>query len=148
MPRTGRPPRPALERFTRQTTVAPSGCHEWTGRIDRYGYGQFRPGGRHTSKVGAHRWAYEEFVGAIPAGLQVDHLCRNRKCVNPEHLEAVTPRENVLRSLNPPALNARKTHCAKGHPFSAENTSTYGNRRVCKACKAAYDAVRYRRKTA
>lgn len=121
----------------------PSGCIEWTGRIDRYGYGQFRPGGRETTNMGAHRWAYSHFVGTIPDGFQIDHLCRNRACVNPEHLEAVTPRENVMRSLNPPSLNAKKTHCVRGHPFSDENTDIRRGGRVCKTCRRAADLARY-----
>lgn len=144
MPRTGRPPKPAIERFTRQTRRVESGCIEWTGRIDRYGYGQFLPaGGRKARNMGAHRWSYEHFKGAIPEGFQIDHLCRNRKCVNPNHLEAVTPRVNVMRSLGPASLNAKKTHCIHGHPFSEENTDLRNGRRVCKTCRRARDLAYY-----
>lgn len=149
MPRTGRPPKPAIERFMRQTREADNGCLEWIGNIDRYGYGQFHPGGRKTKNKGAHRWAHEHFKGPIPDGFQIDHLCRNRKCVNPDHLEAVTPRENVLRSLNPPSMNAKKTHCINGHPFREENTARRGNRRICITCRRKRDlAYYYARKAA
>ncbi len=84
--------------------------------------------------VKAHRFSYELFVNAIPIGLTIDHLCRNRACINPKHLEVVTRKENTLRGVGPAALNAKKTVCRKGHTFSASNTyySRYG--RSCRAC--------------
>lgn len=87
----------------------------------------------------AHREAYRRLVGPIPEGLQLDHLCRNRRCINPRHLEPVTSRENVLRSLAPSALNAKKTHCKHGHAFTSKNTFVYptrwGTGRGCRQCR-------------
>ena len=82
-----------------------------------------------------HRAIYEKFVGPIPDGLTIDHLCRNRLCVNPAHLEPVTLAANVLRGESLPAKNARKTHCPKGHPYDETNTHiTKQGWRICKAC--------------
>jgi hypothetical protein len=83
----------------------------------------------------AHRVAYVLSVGPIPKGLTIDHLCRNRGCVNPTHLEAVTQRENTLRSpIALAALNAAKTHCPKGHPYSGANVELRGRSRGCRSC--------------
>ncbi|MFJ4777405.1 HNH endonuclease signature motif containing protein [Streptomyces sp. NPDC088762] len=72
-----------------------------------------------------HRIMYEQAKGPIPEGLQIDHLCRNRACANPEHLEAVTQKENILRGTGPSAQQARQTHCLNGHPFDEVNTYVY-----------------------
>lgn len=111
------------------------GCWVWTGALSAArsnAYGCFRIDG---ASVRAHRWAYEHFVGPIPDGLTIDHLCRNTRCVNPAHLEAVTQRENNLRGIGPPAVNARKTHCVRGHPLSGDNVRIWGGARWCRECR-------------
>lgn len=123
---------PWPENLLRRLMFMPTGCIEFTGFRTRDGYGRVAKGSRRPS---AHRAAYELLVGQIPEGMELDHLCRNPSCVNPGHLEPVTPRENTLRSDNPAALNARKTHCKQGHEFTDENTyRTPGGRRECRTC--------------
>ena len=132
------------ERFLAKI-VAPSvdDCWHWTAYTNEKGYGQFHVDGR---LVKAHRWSYEHFVGPIPEGLQIDHLCRVRNCVNPHHLEPVTGRENVLRGESPGAINAVKTHCPQGHPYDAENTYRWRGKRRCRTCRAQARAYRARKR--
>lgn len=126
-----------LARFEDKFTPEPnSGCWLWTASLDRKGYGQFRfPDGR-TGR--AHRYAYESFVGPIPTGLEIDHLCRVRSCVNPTHLEPVTHLENIRRGktgINLAAANLAKTHCPQGHPYSGTNLYVRPNGyRKCREC--------------
>lgn len=119
------------DRFWAKVIKGEDGCWLWTGAVS-HGYGVFGVGDR---TVRVHRASYEAAFGAIPAGLTIDHLCRRRLCVRPAHLEAVTRGENVLRSEGPTAKNAAKTHCARGHRFTASNTRIEkGGGRHCKSC--------------
>lgn len=110
------------------------GCWNWTGSHNGVGYGEIRIGGR---KVYAHRWSYEHHHGEpIPDGLVIDHLCRNPRCVNPAHLEAVTTLENVRRGMAPgPKPERRAETCSHGHPYSVyEYVRPDGNGRNCSEC--------------
>lgn len=119
------------ERFDRKV-VRTESCWLWQRYCDRNGYGQV---GRDGRVVYAHRAAYEMFVGEIPPGLVIDHLCRNPSCVNPEHLEPVTNKENSRRGLK----EALKTHCVNGHPYTSKNVGRgVTGRRYCRVCKRAY----------
>lgn len=95
-------------------------CWYWTGALFTQGYRQVCTPPFRNKK--AHRVIYELIKGPVPEGLWLDHLCRKRNCVNPNHLEPVTHRENTLRGVGISALNAKKTHCVAGHEFTAENT--------------------------
>ncbi len=138
-------PRPSVTaRFW--TKVDKTGtCWLWTGAKKATGYGVFRKHADQNPRP-AHRLAYEELIGPVPEGLELDHLCRVRACVNPAHLEPVTGRVNILRGFSPPAQNARKTECINGHPLIPENLYLHGQRK-CKTChKAAVGRYLARRK--
>ncbi|WP_405508834.1 HNH endonuclease [Streptomyces cyaneofuscatus] len=109
-------------------------CHEWTGATNEKGYGTFW----HTRTVKAHRYAYRLAGLLLPAELDVDHRCRNRACVRPSHLRAVTHRVNLLASTNHAAIRAQQKACHRGHPFDAQNTIRARNgTRKCRTCKNA-----------
>lgn len=127
--------RPPIERFSEKTSVLGNGCVEWTAYVGTNGYGRFYVDGRNAL---AHRWSYEHHAGPIPAGLHLDHLCRNRSCVNPEHLEPVSQSENVRRGVGPLIAAERHralTHCSEGHPYDEANTYTDSKSRNCRTCK-------------
>lgn len=138
-----------LERITRSYEEDPeTGCHVWTGPISNRGYGKLSvtQAGYKAENFSAHKASYELTRGRVPSGLVLDHLCRNRICVNPDHLEVVTQRENTLRSpVAPAALNSAKTHCPQGHEYTPENTYVWTSKtthkytsRACRQCLQAY----------
>lgn len=123
------------DRFWRKV-AATDGCWFWIGARNRQGYGKLGVAGRF---VAAHRLSFEMFHGAIPAGMQLDHLCCNPRCVRPDHLEAVTNAENMRRRRE------RRTHCSHGHPLTKANlyVSPSGEHK-CRTC-IGINAARYRR---
>lgn len=130
-----------VERVLARTFVTDAGCWQYTGnRWDGYGRVQVgsRPDGTR-KKVSAHRVVWEHFRGPIPAGLVIDHLCRNRACQNPDHMRIVSPHENTLAvgSLALPKLNADKTCCIRGHALVGGNvyTDQTSGKRYCRLCR-------------
>jgi len=121
-------------RFLRRVQINENGCWVWRGNTHpKNGYGRFWLY-RHTDRL-AHRLAYVWSGGTIPDNLVIDHLCRNRACVNPAHMETVSNAENVMRGESVWAINARKTHCVRGHEFTPENTwVSKKNERHCREC--------------
>ena len=120
--------------------VTECGCWVWMAGIRPDGYGRWK--GRL-----AHVVSYERHKGPVPQGLELDHLCRVRCCVNPDHLEAVTHSENIRRGHGWGYIHRQKTHCPKGHAYDEENTYTYKNgkyvRRCCRACNNRISLERY-----
>lgn len=110
-------------------------CWKWTGASNNVGYGTFYA---NSTTTGAHRWAWEFLVGPILEGFEIDHLCRNRSCVNPDHLEVVDRRTNILRSQSFIAEQAHQSHCKWGHPLVESNVYVppeHPTWRTCRTCK-------------
>ena len=123
---------------------ADTGCWIWLLARDKDGYGKVKRAGRSGP---AHRWYYEQAVGDVPVGLVLHHRCENRACVNPDHLEPLSVRDNTLRSTTAPsALNAIKTHCLRGHPLSGDNLHVQGGRRICRTCRQVHSVESLRRR--
>jgi hypothetical protein len=130
----------AIKRFwSKVNKEADGGCWEWTGALTSAKYGNVGYQGKNFS---AHRISYTLVIGVIPEGLVLDHLCMNRKCVNPSHLEAVTHRENILRAVT-------KTHCPHGHLYDEDNTY-YPSRgsSQCRTCNRERGRINRARKKA
>jgi len=138
----GMQPRSIVDRFMQKVIVTPD-CWAWSGGLSSQGYARLGRG------MYAHRISYEIYVGPIPDGTELDHLCRNRGCVNPDHLEAVSHRENVRRGIAG-QQGREKTHCPQGHPYDLQNTYRRPDRpntRDCRTCMS--ERVRkHRRRTA
>lgn len=131
----------AKDRFAAKYEVSDNGCWEWTAFKNPNGYGMFSPGYGVTSRL-AHRVSYFMATGLNP-NADLDHLCRNTSCVNPDHLEPVTHKENMLRGISPTAVNAKKTHCNRGHEYAVVGTwASRESGKQCKACRAITDKGR------
>ncbi|AKY03535.1 HNH endonuclease [Streptomyces phage Hydra] len=133
-------------RFWNKVSVSESGCWEWAAYRDRHGYGAFYWEGKDRR---AHRVSFSVLSRPIPDGMEIDHLCRNRSCVNPAHLEPVTQTENIDRGENHIGVNRTKTHCAQGHPLVEGNlvlNKLKLGHRYCLTCQRARNAENKRRK--
>lgn len=138
---------PPIDRVLSKIQLLANGCWLWLGTRHNHGYGVVRE--RYAWRL-VHRVVYMALIGSIPEGLTLDHLCRNRLCVNPTHLEPVTNKENILRGEAFSAKFARRDCCAHGHPFTEENTYRYVYKgidqgRICRTCHRERER-RYRRR--
>jgi HNH endonuclease len=135
---------PLHKRLWDKFLVEPDGCWQWTGSGTAHGYGVFFRGPGPTNGTSAHRVVYEWVRGPIPDGMHLDHQCRNRGCVNPDHMEPVTPRENWLRSTTRSAVTYNTGVCVRGHdltdPTNVRVTKSGG--RVCRACQRIHTTHR------
>lgn len=137
--------RPIKERFEAKVVRLANGCWQWTGFVDKNGYGHLATSRR--KHIRAHIYSFEAKHGPVPDGLQLDHTCRNRWCCNPDHLEAVTQRVNIMRGQAPSVLIHNTGKCKRGHEMTPANTVRH--KRGCVAyCKACYNERRARKREA
>lgn len=134
----------AIDRFVRYLSFPETGCWEWTGSKTSGGYGIFRWCNADGSiGLSAHRFIYEYLIEPIPPGFDVDHLCRNPSCVNPEHLEAVTHRENLMRGNTAARRNAAKAACSEGHEYAVRLDEHGRSHRYCPMCAREKARITY-----
>lgn len=137
--------KPLADRFHAKYDIDENGCWIWNSKLRADGYGVIWGGVEEGREVRAHRLSYELHHGPIPEGLTVDHVCRVRACVNPDHLRLLERGENVLAGIGPAAVNARKTICKRGHALTEDNVYiTRAGYRNCKTCRRLGQSVRYR----
>jgi hypothetical protein len=120
-----------VERFFNKVLFLPTGCWKWKGALNNVGYGSFWAS---YTRYGAHRFSYLLLHGNLTSGLEIDHLCRNKWCVNPFHLQEVTHEENLFRGTG----GQRRTHCYKGHEFTVETSYKTPVSNRCKICRSEY----------
>ena len=138
-----KPFRPVMDRIQERITVTAAGCWEYPCR-NGSGYGVIGLGGRGGKTARTHRVVYEALVGPIPEGLDIDHLCRNRSCCNPQHLEPVTRQVNAQRGLR----KTEQTHCKQGHALSGNNLKITEKQRICLTCARTNSRESHRRRRA
>lgn len=137
----GPAPTPAIVRVLRKVVLEPNGCWRYAGALSSVGYGSVSVGGGRGGNVGTHRVSYEHFYGPVPDGLFVLHSCDNPPCVNPAHLRAGTPLDNMRDRSERGRLNPwqrQLTHCKHGHPFTGENLGFAPSKpsvRICRTCQ-------------
>lgn len=131
-------------RILSKVHVSPSGCWEWTGALTgKSGYASMKLGGRSGRTYNVHKWLWEHNNGPTPPGLELDHLCHTRSCINPRHLEPVTRSENIVRGW----AHRRRTHCKRGHEFTPENTYIPpSGGRQCRSCRRQAKSLYRQRK--
>lgn len=143
-PRVGHIFKPLMQRFWEKVSPEPNtGCWLWIGATNGCGYGRLAIG--RSDRVYAHRLSYERHVGVIPAGMQIDHLCRNPLCVNPRHLEPVSNRENTRRG-GVSALREPRLFCSRGHAFADHEYIDTKGYRQCRKCQSIRQAAYHRRR--
>lgn len=130
-----------IERFWKYVHKTQN-CWIWKGGITGQGYGAFWLDGR---TIPAHRFSYEYLIGPIPEKMELDHKCRNRKCINPEHLEPVTSKENKLRGTSFSAVNAKKIFCVRGHRINDDVYIASSGYRHCRKCSRIREREYYKR---
>lgn len=136
--------RPRLKKRLLSHRKISKGCWIWTAYVQKNGYGWSNI--NHKISVSSHRLSYLVYIGDIPEGYCIHHICRVKACFNPKHLQAVTVKEHLKLDEHPAYLASQKTHCIRGHEFNEENTFWKKGRRICRACRRVYNNEIYARR--